>query len=98
MTEPSAPEGRIRVRVVATGRVQGVWFRETCRREAQARGVRGWVRNRHDGRVEAVFEGDPSAVVAMVTWCRIGPPRADVAGVEATEEEPTGEAGFRVRP
>jgi acylphosphatase len=86
----------VRRRVLVAGRVQGVWFRETCRQEADALGVSGSVRNRNDGRVEAVFEGESDAVLAMVTWCRIGPARAVVTGVEVTDEEPTGERGFRV--
>lgn len=86
----------VRRRVVVSGRVQGVWFRDTCRREALARGVRGWVRNLSNGDVEAVFEGDPIAVDAMVAWCHHGPPRAVVTGVRVTDEAPTGEAGFWV--
>jgi acylphosphatase len=86
-----------RVRVVVHGRVQGVWFRDSCRREALAREVAGWVGNRFDGTVEAVFEGDEPAVAEMVAWCRIGPPRADVTGVEVVEEAPEGLVGFRVR-
>jgi acylphosphatase len=86
----------VRRRVLVTGRVQGVWFRETCRQEAQSAGVSGWVRNRNDRRVEAVFEGEADAVLTMVTWCGLGPPRAVVTGVEVTDEEPTGESGFRV--
>jgi acylphosphatase len=89
---------RVRRRVVVAGQVQGVWFRETCRREAEAAGVAGWVRNRYDGRVEAVFEGESTAVLAMVTWCRLGPPRAQVTGVDVVDEDPTGETGFRVKP
>ena len=77
------------------GRVQGVGFRDSCRRAAHA--VDGWVRNLPDGRVEAVFEGEPDAVEAMVGWCRNGPPWASVTGVEVHVEEPQGEAGFRVR-
>jgi acylphosphatase len=88
----------VRRRVVVTGRVQGVWFRESCRQEALAFGVRGWVRNRGDGAVEAAFEGESNAVLALVAWCRTGPPLADVTGVDVVDEEPTGEAGFRVRP
>ena len=86
----------VRRRVLVSGRVQGVWFREACRQEAEAAGVSGWVRNRNDRRVEAVFEGEPAAVLAMVAWCGIGPPRAVVTGVDVTAEEPTGETGFRV--
>ena len=80
-----------------TGRVQGVWFRDSVRREAIARGVAGWVRNRADGSVEAVFEGDPSAVAQCVSWCRQGPPRAEVTGVDVSEEPPEGLAGFAIR-
>lgn len=87
----------VRRRVVVEGRVQAVWFRETCRREAAAAGVSGWVRNRPDGRVEAVFEGQPSAVERMVDWCRRGPPRAVVTRVEVFDEPPVGESGFDVR-
>lgn len=87
----------VRRRVVVSGRVQGVWFRDTCRREALARGVRGWVRNLPTGEVEAVFEGDEAAVDAMVAWCHHGPPRAVVTGVRVTDEPPRGEAGFSVR-
>jgi acylphosphatase len=86
----------VRRRVVVSGRVQGVWFRDTCRREALARGVRGWVRNLPSGEVEAAFEGDEAAVAAMVAWCHHGPPRAVVTGVRVSEEPPAGEAGFRV--
>jgi acylphosphatase len=87
----------VRRRVVIEGRVQGVWFRETCRREATAAGVSGWVRNRPNGRVEAVFEGEPSAVERMVDWCRRGPSRAVVTQVEVFDEPPVGEFGFDVR-
>ena len=87
----------IRVRVVVSGRVQGVWFRESCRREADERGVAGWARNRADGTVEAVFEGHESPVAQVVAWCRLGPPRAVVTGVDVVEEAPEGAKGFRVR-
>jgi acylphosphatase len=82
--------------VWVSGRVQGVWFRESCREEAVLRGVAGWVRNLADGRVEAVFQGEPDAVDAMVTWCHEGPPRARVKAVERLDELPGGESGFRV--
>ncbi len=86
----------VRRRVLVAGRVQGVFFRDTCRREAVAAGVAGWVRNLSDGRVEAVFEGEQAAVERVVTWCRVGPPHARVAATEVHVEEPVGEAGFRV--
>ena len=77
--------------------MQGVWFRDSCRREALERDVAGWVGNRFDGTVEAVFEGAEADVAEMVAWCRIGPPRADVTGIEVVEEPPEGLVGFRVR-
>jgi acylphosphatase len=83
--------------VVVAGRVQGVFFRDSCERRATAEGVAGWVANRNDGRLEAVFEGPADAVDRMVRWCRIGPSRSDVTGVEVTDEPPEGERGFRVR-
>jgi acylphosphatase len=86
-----------RRRVVVHGRVQGVFFRDSTRDEAERRGVAGWVRNREDGAVEAVFEGEPEAVQGMVDFCREGPRRADVDQVEDSEEEPEGLSGFQVR-
>jgi acylphosphatase len=59
--------------------------------------VGGWVRNRSDGSVEAVFEGDRFAVAQCVSWCREGPPRAEVLGIEVTEEPPEGLVGFVIR-
>lgn len=87
----------IRRRVTVSGRVQGVFFREGCRREARARRVSGWVRNRADGTVEAVLEGEPEAVEEVLAWMRAGPPSAVVADVRAVPEEPAGEEGFSVR-
>ncbi len=85
---------RRRVRVV--GRVQGVGFRESCRREAARRGVAGWVRNAGDGSVEAVFEGPTEAVDQMLAWCRVGPRLAHVRSVDVTDEAPTGATGFSI--
>jgi acylphosphatase len=73
-----------------------VFFRDACRREAIARGVTGWVRNRRDGRVEALFEGRDEAVDEMVGWCRRGPAHARVDALEVYEETPSGHDGFRV--
>jgi acylphosphatase len=86
-----------RRRVVVRGRVQGVFFRDSTQREAERRGVAGWISNRADGAVEAVFEGDPETVEAMVEFCREGPRKADVERVEEHEEEPEGLSGFTVR-
>jgi acylphosphatase len=87
----------IRRRVVVSGRVQGVWFRDSCRQEAQRNALAGWVRNLPDGRVEAAFEGDDETVDALVQWCREGPPLARVTKIEVLEEEPLGESGFAIR-
>ena len=85
----------VRRHVVVHGRVQGVFFRASCEQEAGRLGLAGWVTNRPDGTVEAVFEGEPAAVDQMVAWCRGGPPRASVTEVVVTDEEPQGESGFR---
>ena len=79
------------------GDVQGVFFRDSTRDEAERRGVAGWVTNRSDGTVEAVFEGDEEAVAAMVSFAREGSPQATVERVEESEEEPEGLDGFAVR-
>jgi acylphosphatase len=90
-------ENPIRRRVRAHGRVQGVFFRDSTRREARRRGVAGWARNAEDGSVEAVFEGSPDAVAAMVDYVRAGPGHAEVRDVEVEPEEPEGLNGFSVR-
>ena len=86
-----------RRRVVVRGNVQGVFFRDSCRREATSRGVAGAVTNRPDGAVEAVFEGDADAVRAMADWCRQGPRGAEVESVDESNEEPEGLSGFDIR-
>lgn len=87
----------IRRRVTVSGLVQGVWFRDSCRQEARRVGVAGWVTNREDGRVEAVFEGEPDDVLTMANWMQHGPPRAHVVSIEIDEEPPAGATGFIVR-
>ncbi len=87
----------VRSRVVVRGRVQGVFFRDSVRRQAGTRGVSGWVTNRGDGAVEAVFEGDPDAVAALVEFSREGPRGAEVEQIEVTEEQPEGLSGFEIR-
>ncbi|MFW6189338.1 MAG: acylphosphatase [Planctomycetota bacterium] len=89
---------RARAEVVIDGRVQGVFFRATTRQHARELNVTGWVRNRRDGRVEAVFEGRRSDVRKIVSWCHKGPNAARVESVDVDWKEPTGEFGsFRVR-
>lgn len=85
-----------RVRVVVSGHVQGVLFRDSCRREAQRHGVAGWVRNDPEGTVTAEFEGASGDVEAMVAWCRRGPAHAQVTGIEQHAIAPTGARGFDV--
>jgi acylphosphatase len=87
----------MRRRLVVRGRVQGVGFRASIYRAAASRGVAGWVRNRPDGTVEAVLEGEPAAVDALVRVCRDGPRGASVTGVDVTDEAPEGLARFDVR-
>ncbi|HBC07880.1 MAG TPA: acylphosphatase [Rhodospirillaceae bacterium] len=86
------------VHVVISGRVQGVWFRGWTCEQAQALGLTGWVRNRRDGTVEAVFSGDADAVHRMIDQCHEGPPAARVDSVAHTPAAAPGMAGFDARP
>jgi len=90
-------EAVIRKRLVIRGRVQGVWFRNATQRQARALGVAGWVRNRDDGSVEAVFEGSPALVAAAVAFCHEGPTHARVDRVESRDEPPEGLTRFTIR-
>lgn len=87
----------VRKRAIVRGRVQGVFYRDSCRREAQRLGVAGWACNCDDGSVEVVAEGDADAVDALVAWCRTGPPRALVTSVDVTRQPAEGVEGFRTR-
>jgi acylphosphatase len=87
----------VRRRVLAHGRVQGVFFRDSVRREASRHGVAGWAKNCADGSVESVFEGEPDAVEAMVEYVRREPGHSSVDRVDVSEEEPEGLSGFRTR-
>ncbi len=89
---------RQRVRVVISGRVQGVWYRGWVVDEARARGLDGWVRNRRDGTVEAVFQGPAAAVAEMVAACRQGPPMARVVAVETLAHDDSVAPGFNQVP
>lgn len=86
-----------RRRVVVHGFVQGVYFRDTVRRHAVAKGVAGWVRNNRDGTVEAVFEGGDDGVDSLVALCHAGPRGARVDRVDEFAEEPEGISGFSIR-
>ena len=78
-------------RIYISGRVQGVYFRVNTMKKAKSLGIKGWVRNLPDGRVEALIEGSDPAVALMLEWCRCGDPPARVTGVEVIDEEFTGE-------
>ena len=86
----------VRRRVLIKGRVQGVGFRWSCLRMAEAEGLAGWCRNLPDGWVEACFEGEGPAVERALAWCREGPSSAIVTSVDVTPEMPSGERGFRL--
>ena len=85
------------LRLLIHGRVQGVWFRESMRLEADRLGIAGWVRNCSDGSVEALIQGSDAAIAAMLAWVRIGPPQARVERVDQSAAE--GEfSGFNTLP
>ncbi|MCG7849430.1 MAG: acylphosphatase [ANME-2 cluster archaeon] len=87
-----------RVHLLITGRVQGVYFRHHTMEKAVELELKGWVRNRMDGKVEAVFEGDPAKVIEMIHWCQTGPTHANVTDVQEAWEEPVEENGpFRIK-
>lgn len=86
-----------RVHAIVRGRVQGVFFRDYTRRQAQALGVSGWVRNQPDHSVEAVIEGETGSVEAMLAWLHSGSPMSTVTAVDIVEEEFRGEQGFVIR-
>ena len=88
---------RVRRRVTIHGSVQGVGFRISVARRAEQRGVAGWVRNRPDGAVEAVLEGERNAVESLVAFCREGPRGAAVTDAEVADERPEALSGFYVR-
>ncbi len=90
-------ESTVRRRVVVHGDVQGVFFRDSTRERASGAGVAGWVTNRDDGAVEAVFEGSVDQVDELVRFSRTGPAGADVDRVEVSEEPAEGLSGFEVR-
>jgi acylphosphatase len=93
----SETENLSRAHVRVTGRVQGVGFRYSTRSRAESLGVSGWVRNRLDGDVEAVFEGPRERVELLVRWCRQGPSGAYVDEIHVEWLEPEGEEGFAIR-
>ena len=96
MVERPSQDTAVRTRVVAHGRVQGVFFRDSVRRRAQAVGVSGWIRNRGDGTVEAVFEGSPDAVEDVIRFSGEGPRGADVERLERHDEPVEGLDGFEI--
>jgi acylphosphatase len=88
---------RIRRRVTVTGRVQGVFFRDSLRQRANGHHVAGWATNRTDGALEAVFEGATDDVGRLVEFAKTGPPQAEVDSVDVREEDPEGLSGFEIR-
>jgi acylphosphatase len=86
-----------RKHLFVSGRVQGVFYRDTCRRIATQAGVAGWASNLSDGRVEIVLEGGEDAVARVVSWCREGTEYSRVESVEVTDEQPEGLSGFAIR-
>lgn len=87
-----------RAHVFVSGKVQGVFFRQTTKHQAENHGVKGWVKNLPDGRVEAVFEGEDEAVKSIIEYCKRGPSRAKVENIELKWETPIGEfTSFRTR-
>jgi acylphosphatase len=91
-----APGAQVRVRAVVSGRVQGVWYRESCRREAVALGITGEVRNTAGGSVEIEAQGTRAAVDALLRWAHVGPPAARVTHLTVEDLPPRDESGFRV--
>ena len=88
---------KTQLHVLISGRVQGVWYRASTKKKAKELGLTGWVKNTVDGNVEAIFEGDESTVHKMITWCRVGPPLAQVADVKILQKRVGGEfTGFAV--
>lgn len=88
---------KIALHALVSGKVQGVWYRQSTVEQAVSLGVHGWVRNLPDGRVEAWLEGDEGPVREVARWLEQGPARAEVSGVEMQEKEPQGFAEFEVR-
>ena len=97
MSDTGSNAHPVRAHVRVSGRVQGVAFRYETHRKATRLGVAGWVENLPDGRVEAVFEGDPDRVGEAVAWCESGPSSAQVDDVSVQDETPEGLSGFEVR-
>lgn len=98
---PTEGEGlfvSVTIRIVLSGRVQGVGYRAWTERHARSLGLTGWVRNLHDGTVEAVFHGPADKVDDMISRCRKGPDRARVEVLERHDESEAPDAGFYIRP
>jgi acylphosphatase len=97
MDRTSSNQASMRARLVISWRVQGVYFRASARDVAQAQRLSGWVRNRYDGDVEAIVEGEEDAVQAFIAWCHDGPPGAHVSAIQVTVEPYIGEFhGFHI--
>jgi acylphosphatase len=97
MESESGSQARVARRALISGRVQGVWFRDSLRRLAESLGVEGWARNRSDGSVELWAEGPADAVGKLLDYSREGPPRAEVERVDVEQASTAGLHGFEVR-
>ena len=86
----------IRRRLLVSGRVQGVFYRDSCKATAESAGVAGSARNLPDGRVEVILEGDPDAIDEVIGWCRKGTPQSKVESIEVSDEDPAGATGFGI--
>ncbi len=89
-------ENKVRAHAIISGRVQGVFFRVETKRAADGFGVSGWVRNRRDGTVEALFEGDQDRVDAVLEWCKEGPAHARVSDVNVDWENTRGNSAHLI--
>lgn len=76
-----------RVHIFVSGKVQGVYYRQNTAQKAQELGIRGWIRNLSDGRVESVMEGDKVNIGKILDWCKQGPADANVSGIQVIDEE-----------
>ena len=91
-------EEKIRAHIFASGKVQGVWYRESARKKTEKMSITGWIKNLSDGRVEAIFEGSKGNVEKMVNWARKGPIWAKIEALDVVWEDCLGEfEGFEIR-
>jgi len=88
---------KLKVHVVISGQVQGVWFRASTKQKAEELGLTGWVKNTNNGYVEAVFEGEEEIVKKMINWCHVGPPMAKVDNIVVKKQQTIGFKDFFIK-